>query len=562
MLAWVRRILEKAPVVESCRIEVDHSREALVLSPECEHFLALGAQAAKMGNHASAFEWYERALQLAPDSSIAHCGAGWAALGSGNIEAANDHFIFAQHYDGDSANAALGFSKVLELQGDTPRAMGVLDKALLKHPEDPQLLFELARQRHRCGEYDAAVALLRRLLLIVPGSAEALNLLGLILAREFGDLRAGEAEMRRALSQAPGLLAARSNLGWILSEQGRLVEALACFDAVIAATPDDAETQLMRAYAHLKRGEFAAGWPDFEARHGSSLAVHRELPFKECTVDGSLKGKTILVYAEQGLGDQIMFASCIPDLLKTDTKCVLECDERLAALFRRSFPGVRVVPYTSPVARPAWLEDSQSIELKVAAGSLPGRFRRQWEDFPEHAGYLRPDPIKVERWKARLALMGRGPYVGISWLGGARQTRRQLRSIPLRQWESLLAIPGQYVSLQYGECDDEISAFTAQTGLNLQHWNDSLADYDETAALVCALDLVISVCTAVIHLAGALGKPVWVLTPATAEWRYLDHGERLPWYPSAKLFRQAKGESWDAVLQRAEVALKSFKGNP
>jgi len=156
-----------------------------------------------------------------------------------------------------------------------------------------------------------------------------------------------------------------------------------------------------------------------------------------------------------------------------------------------------------------------------------------------------------------LSELGPGPYIGISWLGGARQTRRQLRSIPLAQWQPLLSNRAVFVSLQYGDCGDEIADFFAQNGIRIQHWADSLADYDETAAMVYALDMVISVCTAVVHLAGALGKPVWVLTPTTAEWRYLDRGERLPWYPSAKLFRQMEGESWQVVLQRAESELKS-----
>lgn len=557
MFSWLRRVVARKPASISSQFDNLSSGDLVGMPLEITRFLERGSQDSNAGNHASALSWYERALQVDPQSSKAHSGAGWAALRLGNLECASDHFIFARHYDRHCIIAAMGMARALELQGELVRSAKTVETALLDNPGNHRMLYTLARLRYASGQYEEGLDLLRQLLSVMPDHAEGLNLLGLILAREFGNLRAGESHVRHAISQSPELLAARSNLGWILAEQGRLAEALACFDEVIESAPEDAETRLMRAYTLLKRGEFAAAWPDFEARHGSLLAIRRDIPFAECPLGEDLIDKKVLVYAEQGLGDQIMFASCIPDLVADGAECLLECDARLAALFNRSFPSVRIIPFAPESSHPAWLDESQTINWKMASGSLPRRFRNRWEDFPKHEGYLLPDSTKVVNWRRKLSELGPGPYIGISWLGGARQTRRQLRSIPLAQWQPLLSNRAVFVSLQYGDCGDEIADFFAQNGIRIQHWADSLADYDETAAMVYALDMVISVCTAVVHLAGALGKPVWVLTPTTAEWRYLDRGERLPWYPSAKLFRQMEGESWQVVLQRAESELKS-----
>ncbi|MCG3772747.1 MAG: hypothetical protein JW384_03966 [Nitrosomonadaceae bacterium] len=169
---------------------------------------------------------------------------------------------------------------------------------------------------------------------------------------------------------------------------------------------------------------------------------------------------------------------------------------------------------------------------------------------------MRPDPKKVSLWRKKLADMGGGPYIGISWRGGTHSTRRQLRSIPLSQWKPILTHPGKFISLQYGECKEDL-AQAEEAGFRIQNWPEAIENYDETAALVAALDLVISVCTAVVHLGGALGKPVWVLTPAVAEWRYLSQGERLPWYPSVRLFRQRLDTDWSEVIASVAQSLKN-----
>jgi len=318
---------------------------------------------------------------------------------------------------------------------------------------------------------------------------------------------------------------------------------------VLERNPHDHETRLVQSYMNLKRGGFEAGWRDYEAREYSRYAAPGHYDFARW--DGEqCSGKTLLIVGEQGFGDQIMFASCFNEAMRRAGRCVIECDPRLAGLFRRSFTSANIRPVVHAGEHSVLPAQTEPIDLQIPMGSLPGFFRKRWEEFPRHSGYLRADPRRIVYWRARLDALGPGPKIGLSWRGGVAATRRHLRCIDLEEFLPVLDLPAIFVSLQYGDCADDLSRLTQEHGVILPHWQDALDDYEETAALICALDLVISVCTAVIHLAGALGKPVWVLVPAIAEWRYLDRGELLPWYPSARLFRQTEPGQWKCAIKQ------------
>lgn len=501
----------------------------------------IGMQLAVQGRHAESLREFEKFLDVSPDSALVYRLAAEQALSLGDLQLARDHLALALHYcPSDLASAILLAQTWIDAR-DYAGAHRCVQKFLSIHPDNPDLMFQAACCDNWLGHYDSAKAGLSRLLHVHPGHPAALNLLGLILAREFGDLHSGEKLIRNALAAAPEFRAAWSNLGWVVSERGDIEQALDIFDKLLGQDGRDDETRLMRAHANLKHGRFQAGWADFESRHASPLAregLHR-FPVLSSGMDP--KGASILVYEEQGLGDQVMFSSCIPDLVASGALVTIQCDPRLKALFARSFPGCHVI--TRHEQCPA------EIDYQIAIGSLPGLYRNQLEDFPVHHGYLRADSQRVLHWRSKLKSLGCGPYVGISWRGGVQVTRQQLRSVPLVNWSGLLKRPGQFVSLQYGDYS-EIDVLKRAGMDNLHHWSDAISDYDETAALVLALDAVVSVCTSVVHLAGALGKEVFVLVPAQPEWRYLYQGDRLPWYPEVQLFRQKQNESWQAVMGR------------
>jgi tetratricopeptide (TPR) repeat protein len=324
-------------------------------------------------------------------------------------------------------------------------------------------------------------------------------------------------------------------------ELGRLDEGLRDFERALALRPDFALAAFHRALALLLMGDFARGWDGYELRR---LDPRRAgAPAAAAEWDGAPLGGTLLVTREQGLGDEIMFASLLPEVIARVGHCVVESDPRLRPLLARSFPAATV--YATGQALP------RAADAAIPAGSLPRFLRRQAGDFPRHAGYLRADARRVQACRERLSRLGAGLKVGLSWTGGVRETRRPVRSIPIEQLGPLLATPGvRFVSLQYtSEAAQEAAAH------GIAHWPEVIADYEETAAMACAVDLVISVCTSLVHLGGALGRPVWVMAPYSPEWRYGFSGERMPWYPSVRIFRQPAYGEWQPVIDAVAGAL-------
>lgn len=253
-----------------------------------------------------------------------------------------------------------------------------------------------------------------------------------------------------------------------------------------------------------------------------------------------------------------MFASCLPDVMQRAGHVVIECNARLARLFARSFPLATVHGGNKDDER-AWLRALPPADFQIVIGSLPLHFRSARSAFPVHCGYLRADAARVEFWRARLGACNGRLRVGVAWRGGSLRSRQFMRSVTLPCWLALLAQPGvDFVSLQYGDIASEIAQVRDQHGVMVRSFGDDIADINELAAAITALDLVISVDTTVVHLAGALGHPVWVLLPSAPEWRYPRSGATMPWYPSARLFRQAKPREWAPVISSVGDAVRQL----
>jgi len=502
----------------------------------------------------------EAALSGSPDDADLNYRMGLVRLAEGDAAGALDYFHLALHYAPELFPACAARARALLALGRSSEEADAYREFLRTNPGHPGAAYALAVWHHARGEHESALELLRPLAERRPPDRDVCNLLGLILGREFGQFEEGERLLRLALEPDPLWPVALSNLGWILLEKGDYVQGLKLLDSALERDPDDHETRLVRSYMNLKRAEFEQGWRDYEARHQSRFAMAR--PYHFAQWDGApIGGKTLLIYGEQGFGDQIMFASCFHEAIERAGHCIIECDPRLVTLFRRSFPSAAIVASAPPGEQAAWTAPAPGVDCQIPMGSLPGFFRKRWEEFPRHTGYLRAAPERVAYWRGRLDALGPGPKIGLSWRGGIPATRRHMRSLALEELLPLLRLPARFVSLQYGNCADDLDTLRRNCGVMLPHWQDAIDDYDETAALVCALDLVISVCTAVIHLTGALGKPVWILVPAVAEWRYLDRGEKLPWYPSAHLFRQSHSGQWQDVIRRIAEGIAELPGS-
>ncbi len=301
--------------------------------------------------------------------------------------------------------------------------------------------------------------------------------------------------------------------------------------------------------ALLELGQWKEGWLEhewgFQTSSGNPALKASKRKDKDYgglpRWDGE-KGKTVIVYGEQGLGDEIMFASMLPDLQKV-CNVIYDAHPRLTNIMRDSFPGIDVYGTRKELETP-WV-DNYEPDCRVAIGSLGKFFRNSQEDFPK-TPYL-----KVEKSNT---LTGQKPKIGISWKGGYKSTRKDLRSVTLDQLQPILELDADFYSLQYTKnADKEISEFTERTGIVIHHDQSIIDDYDKTAAFIQELDVVVSVCTSIIHLSGALGVPCWVLTPSRPAWRYGVKGE-MPWYDSIRLFRQS-GDDWDSVIQRVRKEL-------
>jgi ADP-heptose:LPS heptosyltransferase len=306
----------------------------------------------------------------------------------------------------------------------------------------------------------------------------------------------------------------------------------------------------------LHSGNFAKGWRKYEWRFLKKDAVPRYLSHPRW--DGSpLKHKALLVHAEQGVGDHIMFASLFHEIIKQCNHCIIECDNRLVPLFSRSFPMSIVVPVTKDKYPPGL----PSIDFKIPMGSLPLFFRPNIETFPQEKSYLIPDTQKTEEWRKRFKELGDGLRVGISWRGGKEAGVRQIRSTTLEQWADLFVLEEiQFVNLQYGDCAKELQEAREKLGVTIYDWEDAdpLKDLDDFAAQISALDLLISVDNSTVHMAGALGIPAWALLPKGCDWRWMKDLDDTPWYASVRLFRQKRHGDWREVFKNISLNLKQY----
>ncbi len=460
-----------------------------------------------------------------------------------------------------------------------------------RHPGNAEILFRLGVIYGGSGLLAAAEATLERAAQVDPQSADILNARANVAWLQAAWEDAGR-HFRAALELEPRNAIVWANFGLCLHDAGKLQEASAAVaraleidpahpDALVnaalvrldladtdgsraflqralLAAPEFPEAHALNAQLLLRDERYAEGWREYEWRLRCAEARDREqaaLPRWDGAGDHS---RGLMVYAEQGLGDQIMFASCLPDVMMKVARCDVECDARLAALFSRSFPGIVFHPQAADLARP-WAEARPNEASQIHLGSLPQLFRGDGHCFPRHHGYLKPDSAKAAYWTDQLASLGEGLKVGIAWRGGVPRTRQSMRSIPLPEWLPLLQCRGiHFVSLQHGRCEAELAEIRLTENVRIAHWRRAADDCDELAALIAGLDIVITVCGTVVHLAGALGRPAWVFVPACPEWRYRGAGDTMPWYPSVRLFRQDVLGDWRGPIRNVSQQLSAM----
>ncbi len=530
-------------------------RRAISLKPEfAAAHLSLANALSGLGQFRAAIAGYEAAKRLDAGLLAAYHGLANALHAEGRLEEAADQYRSLLRIESQQVAAHVNLGSLLEESGDLSGAEASYRAALGVQPNSSEAMYNLGKLLQGQDKPGVAAEWYRKALEVQPDLAPAHNNLGIVLLEEDA-IEAASRHFKRAIECDPAQIEAHRNLAKSLRELGQPDRALDVLNKLIARVPELAEAHWDRALLWLLSGDFERGWPEYEWRwEGEGLRRRR---FPQPLWDGSdLHGRTVLIYAEQGVGDEVMFASCFGDVMAQAGQVVIDCDPRLAPLFSRSFPAA-IVHGGPQTDENGWLDKVPHIDTQAAAGTSPGFLRPSLRGFPQHDGYLIPDRHLVEKWRDRYTSLGSGTKIGISWRGGHVSQARK-RSTRLEQWEALIGVDDAvFVNLQYGSRAREIDEFRQRYGLAINDWSDvdPLRDLDDFAAQIAALDLVISVDNSTVHLAGALGVPAWVLQPFAPDWRWLLGVEDSYWYPSVRQFRQSVRGDWAGVLHAAREAL-------
>ncbi|MBB6145898.1 hypothetical protein HNQ77_003868 [Silvibacterium bohemicum] len=415
-------------------------------------------------------------------------------------------------------------------------------------PHHADALHLLGMAGYQSGQHDEAVDLIRKAIAIHPAAVSYHSNLGNVLQAQD---KLGEASesYRRALALNPDLAEVYVNLGNVLQAQGDVERSLACYRRALSLNPGLAEASVAESMALLLQGNLAAGWRNFEKRWRTA---DYETPMRSYPLPlwkgERLPSGRLLLWGEQGIGDEIMFAGLVPDVVRTGNHIVLDCDPRLKPLFARSFPEVKVISGYDPVT-----DTDLDIAAHLPSGSLPGILRTTHSAFAAtKSPYLVADPAERQRFHTSYA-DGR-PLVGLAWHTRNKQTG-QKRSIGLSSLAPLLELPDlRWISLQYGD-HDSLEQQAAGAPLHIDRTVDQLADMDFFAAQVAAMDLVITIDNSTAHLAAALGVPTWLLLPFAPDWRWQLQCSDSPWYPTVRIFRQPQRNDWSFVIQQVGVEL-------
>lgn len=538
----------------------------------------------RQGRLREAEKLYGRVLKAAPDNFDALHLLGSIKAQAGQMGEALRLISAATKINPRSPDALVNLANVLHALKRDADALDCLDKALAINPGDPQVLQNRGSALLALNRAQEALASFEQLLRRDPRNGEALLNRGVALASLNRHAEA-LADFDAALKIAPGPPDVLYNRGNALADLGRHAEALAAFDRVLAASPthsrawnnrgralqelnrhaeaaasfskaialqkDDADAHFNLALALLTLGELRRGFEEYEwrwqrtgmrdARHGYGRALWLgEFP---------LRGKTILLHAEQGLGDTIQFARYAPLLAGAGARVVLEVQSELKTLLS----GLDGIASCHDRGEPL-----PAFDVHCPLGSLPLALKTEAANIPATIPYLHADDDRIAQWRPRIEALP-GKHVAIAWAGHARHANDRNRSIDLQRLEPLFKLDGiSFVSIQR-ELREPDAALLARYP-NVTHLGVELTDMADTAAIATLSDLTIAVDTSVVHLAGSLGRPVWVMLPFSPDWRWNLTGERSPWYPQVRLFRQPAAGDWPSVIAKLRDELAGLPG--
>lgn len=510
------------------------------------------------GRDAQALACFDRLVKMRPDFAPGHLNQGVSLQRLGRWQDSVMSLSQALSLDAGSAVTWNALGVAMRQLRQPAEAAQCFEKAVSLAPEYAVAHTNLGAVLRDLHRLDEAALCHRQALALQPQSSQAWNNLGLAL-RDQGRLEEAQGAFRESISRHPRSANAWSNLGVTLGMAGKLAEAAQCHDEAVKLQPEDPDLRWNQAQGLLAIGRFNEGWPAFEARWESAFTGMR-LPYppaKQWRGAGELRGQTLLIHHEQGLGDSLQFCRYVPRLASAGARVILQVPRPLRRLFERLEGVTAIVDRDAPTPAYDW---------HCPMMSLPGCFDTDPAWLAASVPYLRADPGEAKAWAQRLGPAGR-PRVGLVWSGGLRPDQPELRAtnerrnIAFRELARIHRPDIDFFSLQKGEAArEEMQRDRADCwpGDNLHDLTDQLDDFADTAALVENLNLVVTVDTSTAHLAGALGKPVWILNRFDMCWRWRLDAERSPWYPHARLFNQREPGDWPGVLGQVTLALDAW----
>jgi len=536
--------------------QYDHAIEWIARAnrqdPGVEYLLSLGVALSQQNLHGEALRAFDAAVQITPGNAETwlHHGNALVALGR-PVDALTSyqHAIEINPRGPNAATGAYNCGVLLRNLKRSEEALSYLDLCDRLLPDNVAVLEQRGLVLHELKRYEEALATSLRLHAHKPESHEICNNIGAALMK----LHRYEDSLPwfdRALALNPDSITILISKAHSLSKMLRLDEAFAVHAQAKAIDPGNPDIVFLLSELQLLTGDFEAGWASREARWKSRLTKgYPDFSQPIWLGDGSIEGKTILVFADEGLGDTIQFARYIPMLAARGARVILWVDDPLSSLLSGLSGVSRLLTRSDPLP---------AFDLHCPICSLPLAFRTRLETIPADDYLPRPAEEGVQAWENRLQnrLGPRGkPRVGLAWSGNPIQRNDQNRSLQLQKLTRLLDLDAAFISLQKDPRPDDKAQLEQTSIVDL---TGHLTDLAETAALMTGLDLVITVDTSVAHLAGALGRPTWILLPYAPDWRWLLDRDDSPWYPTVRLFRQDHRRDYAPVIERVREALPPF----
>ncbi len=530
------------------RLEIAEAsyNHAIALKPDlAEAYSNLGLTLQKLGRLDEAEARYRQAIALKPDYAEAHNNLGLSLHGLGRLDEAEASYSQAIALKPNYAQAHSNLGLTLQKLDRLDDAEANYKKAILLEPDYAEVHNNLGSLLQDLRSLDEAKLSYKKAIALQPEYAEAHSNLGNTL-REMGKLGEAEASQKQAIALKPDYAEAHSNLGITLRELGRLDEAEASYKKAIALKPDYAEAHHNLSFALLYSGRLKEGLDKHEWRWKvpKGLLRNRHFPLPMWDGQESLQGKRILLWSEQGIGDTLNWASCLPLVSSLAEHTILECQEKIVSLLARSFPDIEVKPEDRSIDA-----KRDDFDFHLPMGSLYRHFVPNIGENSNIDAYLIPDPARVEFWRDRLGSLGKGPYIGISWKSSEVSPFRLKHYPPILEWSSVLTIPDvTFINLQYSDFAGDLTDIKNELGVTVHNFDDldQYNEVDDVAALCAALDMVVSTKVTPLIFSSGVGTPTKV-----ANWRQSTWNNVLtnPVCSSIEMFHRDTWEPWDKVFK-------------